>query len=41
MEAGLGRTEAELRSVLETQVAGLIGHATRSTRFLREIGRVR
>jgi DNA repair protein RecO (recombination protein O) len=41
MEAGLGRAEAELRSVLEAQVAGLIGHATRSTRFLREIGRVR
>jgi len=40
-ESGLGRAEAELRNVLEAQVAGLIGHTTRSTRFLREIGRVR
>ena len=39
--APLGRAEAELRAVLEAQVAGLIGHATRSARFLREIGRVR
>jgi DNA repair protein RecO (recombination protein O) len=41
MATGLGRVEAEVRNVLDAQVAGLIGHATRSTRFLREIGRVR
>ena len=39
--APLGPVEAELRAVLEAQVAGLIGHTTRSARFLREIGRTR
>jgi DNA repair protein RecO len=35
----LGRAEAELRDLLDLQVAGLIGHPARTTRFVREIER--
>ena len=36
----LGRAEAELSVLLEAQVAGLIGHSTRATKFLREVRRL-
>jgi DNA repair protein RecO (recombination protein O) len=36
----LSRTEAELAAVLEAQVARLIGHPTRATRFQREVQRL-
>ena len=35
----LGRAEAELRDLLDLQVARLIGHPARTTRFVREIER--
>ena len=35
----LGRAEAELRDVLDVQVAGLVGHPPRTTRFVREMER--
>jgi DNA repair protein RecO (recombination protein O) len=35
----LGRSEIELRVLLEAQVASLIGQSTRSARFLREVSR--
>jgi len=36
----LGRAEAELPALLEAQVARLIGHPTRSTKFQREVQRL-
>jgi recombinational DNA repair protein (RecF pathway) len=36
----LARTEAELTAVLEAQVARLIGHPPRATRFQREVQRL-
>jgi DNA repair protein RecO (recombination protein O) len=36
----LGRAEAELPALLEAQVARLIGHPTRSTKFRREVQRL-
>ena len=36
----LGRVEAELSALLELQVARLIGHPTRSTKFQRELQRL-
>lgn len=38
--ARLGRTEAELRAALESQMARLIGQPTRAAKFLREVGRL-
>lgn len=35
----LGPAERELRGLLESQVARLIGHPTRTSRFLREVSR--
>jgi len=37
----LGRAEAELPALLEAQVARLIGHPTRSTKFQREVQQLR
>jgi DNA repair protein RecO (recombination protein O) len=36
----LGRTETELRAVLESHMSRLIGHPTRSAKFLREVQRL-
>ena len=36
----LGRAEAELPALLDAQVARLIGHPTRSTKFQREVQRL-
>jgi hypothetical protein len=36
----LARTEADLAAVLEAQVARLIGHPPRATRFQREVRRL-
>jgi DNA repair protein RecO (recombination protein O) len=36
----LGPAEAELREVLDAQIERLIGHPTRTSRFLREVSRV-
>jgi hypothetical protein len=36
----LGRSEAELAVVLETQVSRLIGHPPRATKFQREVRRL-
>ena len=38
--APLGRTEGELKRVLEAYLTRLIGHPPRATRFLREVRRV-
>jgi DNA repair protein RecO (recombination protein O) len=35
--AGLGRAERELGDLLERQVTGLVGHPTRSARFVRAV----
>ncbi|MBM4443099.1 MAG: DNA repair protein RecO [Candidatus Rokubacteria bacterium] len=40
LAAPLGRTEGELKTVLEAYVTRLIGHAPRATKFLREVRRV-
>jgi hypothetical protein len=36
----MGRVEAELRAVLESHMSRLIGHPTRSAKFLREVRRL-
>ena len=36
----LGRVEAELSALLESQVARLIGHPTRSTKFQQDLRRL-
>jgi len=36
----LGRIEAELRAVLEAHMTRLIGHPTRTAKFLREVRRL-
>jgi DNA repair protein RecO (recombination protein O) len=36
----MGRVEAELRAVLESHMSRLIGHPTRSAKFLREVQRL-
>ena len=36
----IGRAEAELGDLLDAQVSRLIGHPTRSTKFLRELQRI-
>jgi DNA repair protein RecO (recombination protein O) len=38
--APLGRTEGELKTVLEAYLTRLIGHAPRATKFLREVRRL-
>ena len=38
--APLGRTEGELKTVLETYLTWLIGHPPRATKFLREVRRL-
>jgi recombinational DNA repair protein (RecF pathway) len=40
LTVALGRGEAELPALLEAQVARLIGHPTRSTKFQREVQRL-
>jgi hypothetical protein len=36
----MGRAEAELRAILESHMSRLIGHPTRSAKFLREVQRL-
>ena len=40
LDTPLGRTEGELKTVLETYLTRLIGHPPRATKFLREVRRL-
>ena len=40
LSAPLGRTEGELKIVLEAYLTRLVGHPPRATKFLREVRRL-